>query len=95
MAMIHSDKEIAYYFYKRELEMTYEFSKMLEYNNLKKDDLNERVHIIIGLIDNLCHEIVYHKHKELNYDKKALTSLMLNDEILLNPTEDEIKKSVQ
>ena len=33
--------------------------------------------------------------KELNYDKKALTSLMLNDEILLNPTEDEIKKSVQ
>ena len=33
--------------------------------------------------------------KELNYDKKALTSLMLNDEVLLNPTEDEIKKSVQ
>jgi hypothetical protein len=33
--------------------------------------------------------------KELNYDKKALTSLMLNDEILLNPTEDEIKNSVQ
>jgi hypothetical protein len=33
--------------------------------------------------------------KELNYDKKALTSLMLNDEILLNPTEDEIKNAVQ
>jgi len=31
--------------------------------------------------------------KELNYDKKALTSLMLNDEILLNPTEDEIKNA--
>ena len=76
MAMIHSDKEIAYYFYKRELEMTYEFSKMLEYNNFKKDDLNERVHIIIGLIDNLCHEIVYHKHKELNYDK--MTDIIVN-----------------
>lgn len=76
MAMIHSDKEIAYYFYKRELEMTYKFSKMLEYNNFKKDDLNERVHIIIGLIDNLCHEIVYHKHKELNYDK--MTDIIIN-----------------
>ncbi len=33
--------------------------------------------------------------KELNYDKKALTSLMLNDEVLLNPTEDEIKNAGQ
>ena len=28
----------------------------------------ENVHISINLIDDLCHEIVYHKHKELNYD---------------------------
>ncbi len=33
--------------------------------------------------------------KELNYDKKALTSLLLNDEIILNPTEDEIKNAGQ
>ena len=50
---------------------------MLEYNNLKKDDLNERVHIIIGLIDNLCHEIVYHKHKELDYN--IMTDLVIDE----------------
>ena len=69
MAMVHSDKEIAFYFYKREIEMTYKFSQMLKNNGFKKDDLNESVHIVIGLIDNLCHEIVYHKHEELDYNK--------------------------
>jgi len=24
-------------------------------------------YILIGLIDNLCHEVVYHKHKNMNY----------------------------
>ena len=71
MAMTHSDKDVAYYFYKREIEMTNNLSIALQKSGFKKDDLSERVHIIIGLIDNLCHEIVYHKHKELNYDKMA------------------------
>ena len=28
----------------------------------------EKVHIIINMVDNLCHEIVYHKHPQINYD---------------------------
>jgi hypothetical protein len=31
-------------------------------------NLDEKVHIAIHLIDDLCHEIVYHKHKDLDYD---------------------------
>ena len=27
----------------------------------------EKAHIAIDITDNLCHEIVYHKHSELNY----------------------------
>lgn len=69
MAMIHSDKDIAYYFYKREIDMTYQISQILEDNGFEKENLNEKVHIVIGIIDNLCHEIVYHKHKELDYNK--------------------------
>lgn len=76
MAMTHSDKEIAYYFYKREIDMTYKISKMLKDNGFRKDNLDERVHIVIGIIDNLCHEIVYHKHKELDYNK--MTDLVIN-----------------
>ena len=67
-AMVHSDKDVAYFFYKREMEMTEKFSNMLKENNIITDNLLEKVHIVIGLIDNLCHEIVYHKHKDLNYD---------------------------
>jgi len=68
MAMTHSDKDIAYFFYKRELEMTNIISNILINNGFDKDNLNERVHTIIGIVDNLCHEIVYHKHEEINYD---------------------------
>lgn len=77
MSMIHSDSDVAYYFYKREIEMSHQITKMLQDNGFKKDNLDERVHIVIGMIDNLCHEIVYHKHKELNYDN--MTNIVINN----------------
>ena len=67
-SMIHSDKRIAEYYYKRELEMTNSLKEILINNNFKDDNLSEKVHIMIGLIDNLCHEIIYHKHSNMNYD---------------------------
>ena len=68
MAMAHSDKEVAFYFYKREMEMTKKIYELLISNGFKDDGLLEKSHIAIGLIDNLCHETVYHKHNELNYE---------------------------
>ena len=49
-----------------------------EFEKIVKN-LNEKVHIIIGLIDNFCHEIVYHAHKSLNYDemKKEVINIVL------------------
>ena len=67
-AMTHSDKDIAYFFYKREMDMTHKIVSALTENGFNIANINEKVHIVIGLIDNLCHEIVYHKHKELDYD---------------------------
>lgn len=67
-AMIHSDKDVAFYFYKREMEMTNSISNVLLQNDFNIPNMSEKVHIIIGLVDNLCHEIVYHKHKELDYN---------------------------
>ncbi len=68
MAMAHSDKEVAFYFHKREMEMTIKIYDLLVNNGFNKNNLMEKSHISIGLIDNLCHEIVYHKHSELNYE---------------------------
>lgn len=69
MSMIHSDKDVEYFYYKQEIEITHKFSSMLKENGFKGEGLDERVHIAIGIMDNLCHEIVYHKHKNLDYNK--------------------------
>lgn len=68
MAMAHSDKDVTFYFHKREIEMTEKIYDLLVKNGFDSKNLMEKSHIAIGLIDNLCHEIVYHKHSELNYN---------------------------
>ena len=76
-SMIHSDKDVAFYFYKREMEMTNSISNILINNDFNIKNMEEKVHIIIGLVDNLCHEIVYHKHSELDYN--AMTDIITNE----------------
>ncbi len=80
-AMIHSDKDVAFYFYKREMELTNTISTILINNNFKIQNMEEKVHIIVGLVDNLCHEIVYHKHSELDYN--AMTDIITNEIVSL------------
>ena len=60
--------------------MTEKIVSLLENNNIKIDNSREKVHIIMGIIDNLCHEIVYHKHKNINYDimKKEVINIAIN-----------------
>lgn len=67
-SMIHSDPNIAKYYYKKELEVTKNIKDLLIKNNFKDENLDEKVHIMIGIIDNLCHEVTFHKHKTMNYD---------------------------
>ena len=76
-AMIHLDKKIAEYYYKRELDMTNSIKEILINNGFKDENLNEKVHIMIGLMDNLCHEIIYHKHNEMDYD--IMTNLVIEN----------------
>ena len=69
IAMIHSDKEVAEIYHNSEMEMTNKIVQLLLESGIKVDNINEKAHVAIGMIDNLCHEIVYHKHKQLDYDK--------------------------
>lgn len=68
MAMSHLDEDVTYIFKKAELELTKKIVTILENNNFVISNAKEKVHIIIGIVENLCHEIVYHKHKEINYE---------------------------
>lgn len=78
MAMSHLDEDVKNIFKNSELEMTNKIVSLLENNEITTNHLKEKVHIIIGIIDNLCHEIVYHKHEQLNYDimKKEVINLI-------------------
>lgn len=80
MSMVHSDEEIAKYYYNKELEMTTKITNILLNNSVKADNLFEKVHIVIGMIDNLCHEIIYHKHENMNYSvmKEIVTKNIIN-----------------
>jgi hypothetical protein len=77
MTMIHSDKKVAEYYYKREIAMNNSIKDILLNNNFIDDHLNEKIHIMLGLIDNLCHEIIYHKHKCMDYD--IMTDLVIDN----------------
>lgn len=68
MAMSHLDEDIASIFKESEFEMTNKIVEILNYNNIAIENPTEKIHITIGIIENLCHEVVYHKHSKINYD---------------------------
>ncbi|MBR0350699.1 MAG: TetR/AcrR family transcriptional regulator [Clostridia bacterium] len=76
-AMTHTDKDVAKFFHDNEIETTNVIVKLLQKNGFNFTDLFERVHIIIGLIDNICHEVVYHKHNSINYD--TMTNIVVDE----------------
>ena len=78
MAMSHLDDDVAHIFHEREVTMSNKIVEILKYNNFNTDNLNEKVHIIVGIVENLCHEIVYHKHNTINYDimKKEVINII-------------------
>lgn len=84
IAMTHSDQEVAQIFHNSEMEMANKVTALLSENGFESENLSEKVHVAIGMIDNLCHEIVYHKHKELDYEKmidivvKTITNMLIS-----------------
>ena len=68
MSMVHTDERVARYYYQREVETTNSIKDILIHNRFQDNHLYEKVHIMIGLIDNLCHEITYHKHDDMDYE---------------------------
>lgn len=67
MAMSYLDKDVSDIFTKNELDLTKKIADYLVQNGFDEENIEEKVHIIIGIVDNYCHEVVYHKHKTLDY----------------------------
>ena len=80
IAMSHLDDDVGNIFKNSELKMTEKIVLLLENNNLHINNAREKIHIAIGLIDNLCHEIVYHKHEKFDYNamQKEVIDIIIN-----------------
>jgi AcrR family transcriptional regulator len=80
MAMSHLDEDVSNIFNNSELKMTEKIVSLLENNNIHITNAREKVHIAVGLIDNLCHEIVYHKHENIDYNlmKDEVINIIVN-----------------
>lgn len=78
MAMTHLDEDVAAIFKESEFKLTSKIEQKLIENNIILENARERIHLIIGIVENLCHEIVYHKHDEINYDimKKEVINMI-------------------
>ena len=78
MAMTHLDEDVAAIFKESEFKLTSKIEQKLIENNIVLENARERIHLIIGIVENLCHEIVYHNHDEINYDimKKEVINMI-------------------
>ena len=68
MAMVHSDDEVAKIYHSSEIAMTEKLVNTFIDNGISTEHMKEKVHVAINLIDDLCHEVVYHKHSSMDYD---------------------------
>lgn len=68
MAMSHLDDDVANIFKESEIEMTNKIVEILKCNKIEFENPIEKIHIVIGIIENFCHEVVYHKHDKINYE---------------------------
>lgn len=69
IALSHLDEDVSKIFHEKELEMTNKTIEFLNSLNINLNNKKEKVHIIIGIIENLCHSIIYHDDDCFNYDE--------------------------
>lgn len=68
-AMEHLDSDIGNIFKKQEIDFSNKLYHLFKNNGYDTDGLQEKMHLIVNLIDNLAHEEYYHKHESLDYKK--------------------------
>ena len=65
-ALAHSDHDVAEIFISSELAMTKKIEEFIENNGINMTHPKEKIHLIYGIVENYCHETVYHHHEELD-----------------------------
>ncbi len=75
-ALSHTDKEIGELFAKFQSNLATHFVGLMDLYDIHPTNAYEKVHLIIDIIENLSHEMVYQQHEYLNYD--VMTDVAVN-----------------
>lgn len=67
-AMAHTDDEVRTFFCTFQANLANTLVTVLENYGITPTHAYEKIHIAINIVENLCHEIVYHQHEYINYD---------------------------
>ena len=81
-ALAHSDHDVAEIFISSELAMTKKIEEFIENNGIKMDHPKEKIHLIYGIVENYCHETVYHHHEELDNEVMRQEVILIIKNIL-------------
>jgi len=74
LAMSHLDNDVAEIFKIQEMDTAHQIEKIFKKCEFDVQYSKEKIHLMMHLIEDLCHELVYHKHSEINYDiMKSIT----------------------
>lgn len=68
-ALEHLDEDVDKIFKDSEVTFSDKLYNLFINNNFNKENLKEKTHLIVNLIDSLAHEEAYHKYPNLDYDK--------------------------
>ena len=80
VSLEHIDGDIEKIFLDLELDTTNKICSLLRNNGIDSSNLEEKIHICYNLVDNYYHEVVYHKHKNLDYKimKETVIEIILD-----------------
>lgn len=80
MAMSHLDEDINKCFHDLNTKMVGFWIAFLRKNDINSTNIYEKLYITINLIENFCHEFVYHKQESINYQimKKEIIKIIAN-----------------
>lgn len=69
IAMSHLDEDVHQQFMLAEQKLTFTINDALTANNVHINNAIEKIHIAYNLVENYCHEYVFHRHDFIDYKK--------------------------
>lgn len=77
--LLNSENEIGKYYYQLEEEIVRNIEMILINSNIVLENMSEKVHIAFNLLEDYCHEKVFHNHSYIDYGilKQELIRVMV------------------